>query len=469
MSGENGIPFYLREARKMAEIDTADELFSLDWEKIKELHEEGVPAAFREMKPKIALLDKLADDLEINEIKEINDIALLLVPHMMYKNYPLSFIENGKFTQFTQWLQKFTSVDLSGLDASGCQSLEEWLDLIDSQTILRPWITSGTSGKVSLMPFTTKETPHLAYSLNRLSFRDEPGIESRTVFKTVPHLTPVIRKGKASPQRGADNMINGVYGGREEMFVCLGGQVDSDVLWLTGRIRLAEAKGEIDQLKLSPHLKELANKIAQTRSNEPKEMEAWWEEVIKKYKGTRVSVGTSIPRLYELACFLERTGLKMEFAPNSYISTAGGNKLFNMPDGWQEKIARHIPYQLGDVYGMTEMCSGAGRRCSHGHFHLPPWIISFILNPDTMEALPRTGAQTGRYAFFDLCAETYWGGFVSGDKVTVDFDGGCPCGRKGPFVHGEIARYSETQGDDKITCQKAPFLYDEAEEFLTRL
>lgn len=461
---ENSLPFYAREARKMCNIDTADELFSLDWGPIRELHEEGVRAAFKEMRPKIGLLNKLADDLEVSELKDLNDAAPLLFPHMMYKNYPLSFIENSKYAQFTQWLQKLTSVDLSVVDVSGCNSLDSWLDAIEEKTVLRPWITSGTSGKVSVIPFTTLETPHLGYTQNRLSFRDEPGIESRTALKKVPHLTPVIRKGKASPQRAADALV-GFYG-REEMFECLGGSISTDLLWLSGRIRLAEAKGELDQLKLSPHLQEIREQIMKNRAGDPQRIEAWWEEMIKKYKGERVSIGTSYQRLLELANYMEKKGLKMEFAPNSMVGAAGGAKGFKLGEDWREKIAKYIPYQMGDTYGMTEMCGTAGRRCSHGNYHIPPWIVPFILDPDTSDALPRSGVQTGRFAVFDLAALTYWGGFISGDKITYHWDGGCPCGRTGPFLSSDIARYSEIQGDDKITCQKQPFLYEEAQEFL---
>jgi hypothetical protein len=67
--------------------------------------------------------------------------------------------------------------------------------------------------------------------------------------------------------------------------------------------------------------------------------------------------------------------------------------------------------------------------------------------------LPRTGTQTGRFACMDLLPSTYWGGIISGDKVTVEWDRECPCGRKGAHIHRDITRYSEAiTGDDKITC-----------------
>ena len=42
------------------------------------------------------------------------------------------------------------------------------------------------------------------------------------------------------------------------------------------------------------------------------------------------------------------------------------------------------------------------------------------------------------------------GGIITGDKVKMDFET-CPCGRPSPSVL-EVQRYSELEGDDKITC-----------------
>ena len=53
----------------------------------------------------------------------------------------------------------------------------------------------------------------------------------------------------------------------------------------------------------------------------------------------------------------------------------------------------------------------------------------------------------------DLLPSSYWGGIVTGDQVTLEWDRVCPCGRKGVHAHDSISRYSEAvTGDDKITC-----------------
>jgi hypothetical protein len=104
--------------------------------------------------------------------------------------------------------------------------------------------------------------------------------------------------------------------------------------------------------------------------------------------------------------------------------------------------------------------------CDHGNYHPLPHHIPFILDPDTGNPLPRTGQQTGRYAFYDLLAESYWGGFLTGDEVTGIW-GDCPCGREGLYIHPTIARFSDKSGeDDKITCAGAADAHERALEFL---
>ena len=82
---------------------------------------------------------------------------------------------------------------------------------------------------------------------------------------------------------------------------------------------------------------------------------------------------------------------------------------------------------------------------------------------ETDEVLPRIGEQTGRLAFFDLLPTTYWGGFVTGDKVTLKWDP-CPCGRTGPHLGATIGKI--TEHGEKIGCAGSAQAHDEATEFL---
>ena len=120
-------------------------------------------------------------------------------------------------------------------------------------------------------------------------------------------------------------------------------------------------------------------------------------------------------------------------------------------------------------YAMTEM-NANNLLCENNHYHIAPWIIPFVLDPDTSAILPRTGSVTGRFAFYDLLPDTHWGGFVTGDEVTMTVDRACGCGREGPYIDATIARYSEMRGgDDKISCAASAEAHEEAMDFLTQI
>ena len=73
-------------------------------------------------------------------------------------------------------------------------------------------------------------------------------------------------------------------------------------------------------------------------------------------------------------------------------------------------------------------------------------------------------------AFFDLLPDTHWGGFISGDEVTITWDQPCGCGRTGHFLAPTIGRYSEQRGgDDKISCAASSGAHEEAMDFLSQI
>ena len=172
--------------------------------------------------------------------------------------------------------------------------------------------------------------------------------------------------------------------------------------------------------------------------------------------------------LYEAMGEVKAQGYTNIFGKDSVLITGGGNKGVELPEGWKEMIYEVTGFNRAyELYGMSEMTSPFV-QCDHGNYHIPPTIIPFVLDPITGEALPRTGKQVGRFAFLDIVPKTYWGGFISGDEVTLSgYDNDCECGRKGAYVGSEVRRYSEKEGgDDKINCSGAPEAHDKALEFL---
>ena len=106
--------------------------------------------------------------------------------------------------------------------------------------------------------------------------------------------------------------------------------------------------------------------------------------------------------MYDIAkAGLER-GVRNVFAPDSAILTGGGMKGVVLPDDFMDVIKDFLGVDRIQVgYGFSEP-STFHWACSEGRYHVAPWVIPFVLDPDTSEPLPRTGVQTGRAAVYDI-------------------------------------------------------------------
>jgi hypothetical protein len=97
-------------------------------------------------------------------------------------------------------------------------------------------------------------------------------------------------------------------------------------------------------------------------------------------------------------------------------------------------------------------------RCEAGRYHRAPALIWLVTNEVGDRLLTReqdadeNGVAVGRFAFLDLIYEGRWGGLITGDKVSIDFNDNCPCGRHGPTLLDNITRFAQTGQDDHIGC-----------------
>jgi hypothetical protein len=425
---------------------------------------------FEELRTGVAQLDKLASLQGVERISELNDVTPLLFQHTVYKSYPISLLEKGRFDQLTRWLGGLTVHDLSGVDVSGCNSIDSWFDALEAQTPLRPSHSTGTTGKVSVMPRDVDDLERFdEYRAKGVeeTFGNEPNrlAAVRDGNKPVPIVYPSYRYGRHVAQRQLDGYVRNI-GSEETTYALYNDFMSADVASLAGRVRGASQKGALDDMEIAPELLQRFKTSLARQANQAQDQEAFFERILRDLHGRKVIAFGVVPVLYAWSVLGEARGIEGLFAPESMVSSGGGLKGASVPGDWRERIERFLGAKLRFGYGMTELISGAG-MCPQGHYHISPAAVPFVLDPETGAPLPREGTQTGRYAFFDLLAGSYWGGFVTGDKVTVTWDG-CACGRKGPYVHPSIDRFSELEGgDDKISCSGSTDAHEEAMSWLT--
>lgn len=425
---------------------------------------------FAGLRHRIGVLDRLADDLRIGKIDSPEDVIALCFPHTFYKAYSVSDVERRRFDRMTRWLGSLTSVDLSAVDTSGCDSLESWMGALRERSSLRPLCSSGTSGKMSFFPRSTTEEQIYLRDFLRVNagYRDEAdsGLASGEVDMLAPW--PVATGSHNVPtlfRLLRENVYNGRPG--EHLHTLGRGHWNLDLMWFAGRVRAAEAKGHRAATELAEELKRLQETVAADQTSTADNVDRFMTELLDGQRGRKIFLFAPPREIHALAVECAKRGRKPELAEDSYIFSPGraDSKGGTLPDGWLQLTKSMFPGEWQGVYAMTE-CTAAARLCRQGHYHMPPWIYLALLDPDTSRILSRDGIQTGRLALFDLLVSTHWGGTITGDRVTIDWRGGCGCGREGPFIHNDVVRYGNLQDDDKITCSKTPDAYDRAVDFV---
>lgn len=428
---------------------------------------------FADLRDRIPMLSKLADAQGIAGVERLDDVVPLLFEHTVYKSYPPSLLDKRNFASINQWLGKLVTPEiaerLAAADVSGCEGLDDWFERMDREVPeLRMSHTSGTSGTVSFLPQSVNEW-RKACQLRKLHIwgmegPDTPDPDLHTVY-------PYYRRGYLSHVRANDFLIEALLPGEANFHPAYPGTLSSDMLHLGAKIRAAQAKGTLDRLQISAAMKARKQAFDQQQAGMPQHLAAFFERMADELSGKRVYIGATWNLLHNMArAGLER-GLRGVFAADSYLTTTGGAKGVVQPEGWRDDVLRFTgAARLNETYAMSETPSGSHARCEHGHYHFAHTVIPFLLDPDTGRPLPRRGRQTGRAAFFDLGADTRWGGFITGDEISVEWDAPCPCGRPSRYVAGAIQRYSDKHGgDDKITCAATEDSHREAMDFLTRL
>jgi hypothetical protein len=434
---------------------------SLDRGHLLGLQAAGLARRFEQQLDAIPMLAKLAGRQGVSSLTEFDDAVPVLFEHTMYKSYPMALLERQQFGRLTQWLDKLTATDLSGVDATGCASITEWSKAVYEQAQLDLGYTSGTSGTMSFLPWDERELERRA-SLHRMAKLQQLGVEPTAMQLSEPYHYI------ASPMPHQRDYLAEAFAVRDPAHIHLRGTraTDADLLWLAARIRLAKARGDGSRIDVPAALLARQEELAAVERKKPEQDRAWLKE-ISALQGERIMWMVFPYDLYTIAQERLEGGERWTFDPDSVVTLVGGTKGNSLPPNWLDTVREFLDPRIGQGYGMNEL-STMSFRCDQGRYHVQPWVIPYVLDPETSKPLPRLGRQTGRFAFVDLMPTSHWGGLMTGDEVEVDFEELCSCGATTQHIGSEIARLSEKRGgDDKITCAATPEAFAEAMQFLT--
>lgn len=426
-------------------IEDPDKAFNMKSSELYDLRLAAAQELFSERIDQIPLLKHRAEEAGITKINSFEDLVPLLFSHTVYKSYPASLVEKKKWGRLLKWLDSLAVPDVSQVDMSGVNNIDDWLDRLWVADF-RVLATSGSSGKCSFMTHTAGDQ-----DLKRRHFKYAVAWPYQVASKDRPVFwTGQIEGPNSAVEAGQFAMKDWAREGEMHVLAKEPLRISEVSKMAAMRKRMAEGLAtpeEIEQFENEASEKarsgqaeliEFADKVLDHR-HEPIYLIGFWGQhlaIIERAKERGIGDG--------------------EFHPDSIIGAGGGVKGIVLPEGYKETVDRFYgDVKRPGVYAMTELTQ-ALPQCEAGNYHVPPGLIMLLLdesgekllNPDVEEGQ----IIEGRFAFLDLAYEGRWGGLITGDKVEVDFSPHCTCGRTGPVVKDTIERFSQSGGDDKISC-----------------
>jgi hypothetical protein len=399
--------------------------------------------------PQIPLLARLAEEAGITRIDSLADLVPLLFAHTVYKSYPPSLVEQGRWDRMLRWLNTLSVQDVSAVDITGAKDVDDW--------IARLWdhghmvlATSGSSGKCSFLNHTRGDRAmkqrHFRHSVAwPLARPSADPADARPVF----WLGPI--KGPNSAIEAAN--INAANWGRPGATFAL----TDEPLRIADVSRMAAMRkrmtdGSATPQEIAAFEDEARRKGAEGRAAMRKLADA----ILDRRHEPIMMSGMWAQHMALIARARERGIGDGEFHPQSIITAGGGVKGVPLPPDYKEQVDRFYgPVIRPGAYGMTELAQ-VMPRCEAGRYHRAPGLIWLILDRAGEHLLTESDGQDGivegRFGFLDLLYEGRWGGLITGDKVTVDFKPRCPCGRHGPTLLDTISRFATAAEDDHIGC-----------------
>jgi hypothetical protein len=424
-------------------IDEPDP-FDLPDAEVAPIQLEAARELFAERREQIPVLRRRAEDMGVDEIDVMDDVVPLLFAHTVYKSYPPSFVEKGRWDGMLQWLQTLSVRSTKDVDVHGVTDADDWIARLEEagHHILA---TSGTSGKMSFLNHAPMDWERkLRHWRKALGWPYLRAARDRPFYSLGPSAGPssVIESARIGAQLWAPP-------GDAHFLTDEPLRISEVAAGVVMRKRMAEGSatpGEITEF-------EAANQARGRRMTEA--VRAMSDEILDRRHEPMVLTGLWSQHLAIIQRAKERGIADGDFHPQSVVAAGGGVKGVSLPPDYRERVDRFY----GEVvrtsgYGMTEMAQMMV-RCEARRYHRAPGLVMLILDRMGERLLSAEdavdGRVEGRFAFLDLSFEGRWGGMISGDKVTVDF-GRCPCGRHGPTLLDSITRWSEPGVDDHIGC-----------------
>lgn len=432
------------EADRLAALMEEENPFRMSFEEVLPRQLAAVNERFLDRVEKIKLLQNRAEEGDISEVRDMEDIVPLLFAHTAYKSYPEGWLMDQKWDRLGKWLDTVSTESVEPMDTSGINGLDDWLGLLEKRGHYVS-CSSGTTGKCAMMNATARDLDFSGKALLQLfewsgfkPNKDRMIISCGQVAATSRNIATGVPMSEALRDPDAPLFHT------DAPPVTIGGITEMVAL----RKKIADGTAQPADLAYYEEQAAEREKAVQLVYDQA-------ADAIIANRHRKLHITGLFGPMYQVASMVRDRGYSSaDFAENSTF-VSGGLKRMAVPDNYKEIIFDTFnitPERTVHTYGMQELNSTAP-RCSAGRYHMPPWIMLLLLDESGEKLIrpPATGEVEGRAAFFDLSLDGRWGGVISGDKIRATWEP-CSCGNASPSVHPDIQRYADLASGDKIAC-----------------
>jgi hypothetical protein len=431
---------------RLTRLVDGPERFSIPHSELREAQTEAMNERFQERQGRIKLLASRAKEANLSEVRSREDMVPLLFPHTAYKSYPESFLSERKWDRLNKWLGTISPYPIAPIETSDIEDMDEWIARLGAAGHLLS-CTSGTTGKAAMLIASEKDMAWTRVDTVQV-YSWGSGVQperDRRMFGVAPvaHAPKNLMVSAAQREAFCDP--------RFEAFT-----FPVPPITIGGTTRMVVLRKAIADGTARPS--DLADYEATSKEREAAFEKAYLltAEALVAARADKLHIMGMWNALYHVAAIVREMGFGADdFHPDNTLYVGGGLKRALLPADYQQFV--YSTFNIPDSrhfqnYSMQELNSGMPRCGKGGRYHVPPWMIPFVLNEAGDELLPHTdGEVEGRAAFVDLSLDGRWGGVITGDRISLDF-GRCACGNAGPSIGDDIQRYADIQGDDKIGC-----------------
>ena len=412
----------------------------------------ALDARFQERRAQVPLLEKRASKEGVARIRSLDELVPLLFPHTVYKSYPESFVDRGKWKQLNKWLDSLSTHRVT-LNVDGIADVDGWIDRLAAAGHFVS-VSSGTTGKSSFL--NKSQADRDATTHNQLDALAAVGVKPDHSWHFVP-LAPDT--GNPSARVMHDVFLQHVARPDNIPYfvssAAPGGQHASMAHMIALRRAIADGTA-------APSDVAAADEDAARRRADTDALLSHYADQMLQHRDERFFIGSYMALAWRFVDVLRTRGVHPgDLTGDNALFIAGGTKGADLPPDHEPQVLAtlHVdPARFLHRYSMQELNVGLA-KCRAGRYHPAPELVVLVLD-DTGEQLAAVtdGQVEGRAAFFDFTIDGRWGGTISGDRIRLDV-GSCACGRPGPTVGADIVRYTNLADGDKITCAGAMDAY----------